>query len=73
MFMGMLVFLILREAKEMKNLLIKIYNSIISKENDSTYLGKEYDVQIESMLESLKERMTEFMLEITKKKDSRVL
>lgn len=43
----------------MEDLLEKIYNSIISNEKESVKLGKEYDKQMEEILEPLKERFTE--------------
>lgn len=50
----------------MEDLLCKIYEKVICYESDSIQLGKEFDIQVDELLEPLKETMTESKIEAVK-------
>jgi len=50
----------------MEDLLSKIYHSIICNESDSIEMAEKYEEQIEVIIESLKERLSEEDLELVK-------
>lgn len=50
----------------MEDLLSKIYEKVVYYESDSIQLGKEFDSQVDEILEPLKETMTESEIEAVK-------
>ena len=50
----------------MEDLLSKIYEKVVSCESDSIQLGREFDHQVDELLEPLKETMTESEVEAVK-------
>lgn len=50
----------------MEDLLFKIYEKVVCYESDSIQLGREFDKQVDEMLEPLKETMTESEIEAVK-------
>ena len=50
----------------MKDLLSQIYEKVVCCESDSIQFGREYDQQVDELLEPLKETMTESEIEAVK-------
>ena len=56
------------EAKEMEDLLTKIYKFVICNENDSIKAGEKYDYYVNQLVEQYADKMNEEELEIFREK-----